>query len=178
MHTADQVPRLLGAVLVGDTEDYSNLLQLFLNGIDLPLQPESLILPNVEKPVMGVENLPDTATLCSCYNVSKGQICAAVDNGAMTYEDIKICTKASTGCGGCAQIVKDTLVSELKKRGIEVKRINRGSIRKIIIEEHTTETRGCGSGISHLKEIFTDTRIYYVYFLGIYSVYISHVIGG
>ncbi|WNP27106.1 nitrite reductase large subunit NirB [Moraxella sp. DOX410] len=119
--TSDDGKRLLGAVLVGDTEDYSNLLQLFLNGIDLPLQPESLILPNVEKPVMGVENLPDTATLCSCYNVSKGQICAAVDNGAMTYEDIKICTKASTGCGGCAQIVKDTLVSELKKRGIEVK---------------------------------------------------------
>ncbi|MBR7560583.1 (2Fe-2S)-binding protein, partial [Mycobacterium tuberculosis] len=58
---------------------------------------------------------------CSCYNGSKGQICAAVDNGAMTYEDIKSCTKASTGCGGCAQIVKDTLVSELKKRGIEVK---------------------------------------------------------
>ena len=45
--------RLLGAVLVGDTEDYSNLLQLFLNDMDLPDQPESLILPNVEKPAMG-----------------------------------------------------------------------------------------------------------------------------
>ncbi|MFT5121082.1 MAG: nitrite reductase (NADH) large subunit, partial [Psychrobacter glaciei] len=28
--------RLLGAVLVGDTEDYNNLLQLYLNDIDLP----------------------------------------------------------------------------------------------------------------------------------------------
>ncbi|HSP85621.1 MAG TPA: FAD-dependent oxidoreductase, partial [Psychrobacter sp.] len=51
--------RLLGAVLVGDTEDYNNLLQLYLNDIDLPAHPESLILPNVEKPAMGIENLPD-----------------------------------------------------------------------------------------------------------------------
>lgn len=112
--------RLLGAVLVGDTDDYGNLLQLFLNDMELPLQPESLILPNVEKPALGVDNLPDTATICSCYNVSKGQICSAIDTGAMTYDDIKICTKASTGCGGCSQMVKDTLNAELKKRGVEV----------------------------------------------------------
>lgn len=47
--TADN-KRLLGAVLVGDTEDYNNLLQLYLNDIDLPAHPESLILPNVENP--------------------------------------------------------------------------------------------------------------------------------
>lgn len=121
MVTSSDGKRLLGAVLVGDTEDYSNLLQLFLNHMDLPSQPESLILPNVEKPVMGVENLPDTATICSCYNVTKGQICSAIDDGAMTYGDIKACTKASSGCGGCTQIVKDTLNAELKKRGVEVK---------------------------------------------------------
>lgn len=119
--TSNDSKRLLGAVLVGDTEDYSNLLQLFLNGIDLPLHPESLILPNVEKPAMGVENLPDTAIICSCHNVSKGSICGAVEGGAVTYDDIKVCTKASTGCGGCTQIVKDTLVAELKKLGYEVK---------------------------------------------------------
>ncbi len=119
--TSSDSKRLLGAVLVGDTEDYGNLLQLFLNDMDLPAQPESLILPNVEKPAMGVDNLPDTATICSCYNVSKGAICASVEQGAMTLEAIKACTKASTGCGGCSQIVKDTLVSQLKKLGFEVK---------------------------------------------------------
>ncbi len=119
--TSDDGKRLLGAVLVGDTEDYSNLLQLFLNGIDLPLHPESLILPNVEKPAMGVENLPDSAVICSCYNVSKGEICHAVEQGAHTFNDVKQHTKASTGCGGCTQMVKDTLVAELKKQGFEVK---------------------------------------------------------
>ena len=108
------------AVLVGDTEDYSNLLQLFLNDMDLPDQPESLILPNIEKPVMGVDNLPDTATICSCYNVSKGDICGAVSDGAHSFDDVKIITQASTGCGGCVQMVKDTVNHELAKLGIEV----------------------------------------------------------
>lgn len=112
--------KLLGAVLVGDTDDYGNLLQLFLNDMDLPAQPESLILPNVEKPAMGVDNLPDSATICSCYNVTKGAICTAIQDGAHTFDAVKSCTKAGTGCGGCGQMVKDTLVAELGKLGVEV----------------------------------------------------------
>ncbi|MGE6571424.1 nitrite reductase large subunit NirB [Psychrobacter namhaensis] len=117
--TADN-KRLLGAVLVGDTEDYNNLLQLYLNDIDLPAHPESLILPNVEKPMMGIDNLPDTATICSCYNVSKGAICCAVENGAYSISDIKTVTSAGTGCGGCAPMVKDTVSYQLKTLGFEV----------------------------------------------------------
>ena len=117
--TADN-KRLLGAVLVGDTTDYNNLLQLYLNAIDLPAHPESLILPNVEKPLMGIESLPDSATICSCYNVTKGAICAAVDGGAHTIADIKSCTSAGTGCGGCAPMVKDTLGYQLTTLGFEV----------------------------------------------------------
>ncbi|KRU22330.1 nitrite reductase large subunit NirB [Psychrobacter piscatorii] len=117
--TADN-KRLLGAVLVGDTEDYNNLLQLFLNDIDLPTHPESLILPNVEKPTMGIENLPDSATICSCYNVTKGAICVAVEDGAYTMAEVKSCTSAGTGCGGCAPMVKDTLGYQLTALGFEV----------------------------------------------------------
>ena len=106
--------------MVGDTEDYNNLLQLYLNDIDLPAHPESLILPNVEKPTMGIENLPDTATICSCYNVTKGAICAAVDNGAYSIGDVKAVTNAGTGCGGCAPMVKDTLGYQLTTLGFEV----------------------------------------------------------
>ncbi|MGP9492771.1 nitrite reductase large subunit NirB [Psychrobacter sp. AOP7-B1-24] len=117
--TADN-KRLLGAVLVGDTEDYNNLLQLYLNDIDLPAHPESLILPNVEKPTMGIENLPDTATICSCYNVTKGTICSAVENGAYSIADVKAATSAGTGCGGCAPMVKDTVGYQLAALGFEV----------------------------------------------------------
>lgn len=112
--------RLLGAVLVGDTEDYNNLLQLYLNDIDLPAHPESLILPNVEKPVMGIDNLPDTATICSCYNVTKGAICSAVENGAYSVSDVKTVTSAGSGCGGCAPMIKDTVSYQLTAMGFEV----------------------------------------------------------
>ena len=118
--TSGDNKKLLGAVMVGDTEDYNNLLQLFLNDIDLPAHPESLILPNVEKPSMGIENLPDTATICSCFNVSKGAICGAVEDGAYSLADVKSCTKAGTGCGGCAPMVKDVLAYQLTNLGFEV----------------------------------------------------------
>lgn len=118
--TSSDNKKLLGAVMVGDTEDYNNLLQLFLNDIDLPAHPESLILPNVEKPSMGVENLPDAATICSCYNVTKGAICGAVENGALSLAEVKSCTKAGTGCGGCAPMVKDVLAYQLTELGYEV----------------------------------------------------------
>tara|TARA_R110002153_G_scaffold110390_5_gene251631 strand:- start:2387 stop:4981 length:2595 start_codon:yes stop_codon:yes gene_type:complete len=116
--------KLLGAVLVGDTSDYDTLLQYALNGIDLPEHPESLILPanGAAKPGLGADALPDTATICSCHNVSKGDIIAAFDGGACSVTDIKSCTKASSGCGGCSALLKSVCDNELTKRGVEVKK--------------------------------------------------------
>ena len=56
--------KLIGAVLVGDANEYGQLLQLALNGIDLPSNPENLILPtnNGEDTGLGVDALPDSAT--------------------------------------------------------------------------------------------------------------------
>ena len=113
---------LLGAVLVGDAADYGNLLQLMLNNMELPENPEGLILPAVEGGGMalGVDALPDTAQICSCNNVTKGDIVTAIDGGTVTIGELKSCTNAATGCGGCAQLVGNLLNSELEKRGMEV----------------------------------------------------------
>ncbi len=63
---------LLGAVLVGDTSDYGNLLQLVLNAIELPENPDALILPAGQAaPMLGAAALPDSAQICSCFDVSK-----------------------------------------------------------------------------------------------------------
>ncbi len=114
---------VLGAVLVGEVEAYGNLLQMMLNGIALPENPEALILPNFgDLPVMGVDALPDSAQICSCNDVSKGAICAAVQNGCMTMGDIKAQTAASTSCGGCTALVKQVMDAELTKLGVEVSR--------------------------------------------------------
>ncbi|WP_305419995.1 nitrite reductase large subunit NirB [Photobacterium leiognathi] len=114
---------LLGAVLVGDTADYGNLLQLALNNVELPENPDSLILPahaGAAKPAMGVESLPESAVMCSCFDVTKGKIAAVVAEGHTTLGEIKAVTKAGTGCGGCLPLITQVLNSELAKAGIEV----------------------------------------------------------
>ena len=113
---------LLGAVLVGDTSEYDSLLQYALNGIELPKSPDALILPSSsgEKPTLGVDALPDSATICSCLNVTKGDIIAAINCGAVDVGEVKSATKASTGCGGCTALLKNVTDNELAKRGVEV----------------------------------------------------------
>lgn len=112
---------LLGAVLVGDTSDYDTLLQYMLNGLELPKEPETLILPSSgEKPTLGADALPSTAMICSCHNVTKADIVTSIDNGSTDLAALKSCTKASTGCGGCAALLKNVFDNELENRGIEV----------------------------------------------------------
>jgi len=120
---SDDGKRLLGAVLVGDTAEYGTLLQMALNGITLPDEPEFLILPSSDgktKPGLGVDALPDTAQICSCNSVSKGQICAAVGEGVCTIAEMKACTKAGATCGGCVQLVTQVMKAEMSKRGMAV----------------------------------------------------------
>lgn len=116
--------KLLGAVLVGDASDYDTLLQYALNDIELPENPESLILPNSASGTvaLGADALPETAAVCSCHNVTKGDIISAFDQGACDLSEIKSCTKASTGCGGCSALLKTVVDNELEKRGVEIKK--------------------------------------------------------
>lgn len=119
--------RLLGAVLVGNADEYGTLLQLAQNGMALPESPEFLILPasDGKAPVgLGVDALPDGAQICSCNGVSKGQICAAVaalgDRGACTIADIKAATRAGATCGGCVPLVTQVMKAEMARLGMAV----------------------------------------------------------
>lgn len=115
--------RLLGGILVGDASAYGTLLQLVQNDIALPPHPEDLLMPPREgKPAaIGIESLPDSAQICSCNNVSKGDIIAAINENQLTDPvSVKKCTTAGTGCGGCMPLVKTILKSEMKKAGLEV----------------------------------------------------------
>lgn len=116
---------LLGAVLVGDSSDYSDLLQRMLNAIPLPANPESLILPVSEGGApagVGVALLPESAQICSCHNVSKGDISDAVRGGCTDMNALKSCTRAGTGCGGCVPLLKQVMEHELEALGVEVKK--------------------------------------------------------
>lgn len=113
---------LLGAVLVGDASEYNTLLQYCLNGIELPENPDALILPSrsSESAGLGPDALPEAAQICSCHDVSKGRICRAIEQGCTSVPALKSETQAGTGCGGCVPLLKSVLDCELKKAGIEV----------------------------------------------------------
>ena len=114
---------LLGGVMVGDATEYGTLLQMMLNKIELPESPEFLILPSSDgkaKPGLGVDALPDSAQICSCNDVSKGAICAAVCGGATSIGALKSCTNAGTTCGGCVPLVTQVMKAEMKKQGMAV----------------------------------------------------------
>lgn len=117
--------RLLGGILIGDAADYGIWLQMMLDGTKLPEHPETMIVPNFEgsgqkSRATGVAALSATAQICSCNNVSKGAICAAIESGCTTLGAIKTATKAATSCGGCSSLVSQILKAELASRGVAV----------------------------------------------------------
>ncbi len=117
---------LLGGILVGDASDYNMLHQIYLNGLPLPENVEDLILGTREagKTAMGVMQLPDTAQVCSCENVSKGTICTSLKEDICTdLKDVISHTKATTGCGGCKPMVVDLVNESLKAMGQSVKEV-------------------------------------------------------
>ncbi|WP_229925078.1 nitrite reductase large subunit NirB [Streptomyces sulfonofaciens] len=112
---------LLGGVLVGDAEAYGTLRPM--TGSVPPVPAERLVLPaGAGGPaVLGPTALPDTAVICSCHNVTKGAIRAAVtEQGCGTVPDVKKCTRAGTGCGSCVQVLGRLVAAELEAGGIEV----------------------------------------------------------
>jgi nitrite reductase (NADH) large subunit len=114
--------QLLGAILVGDAADYGPLLQLVLNQVELPKQPESLILPatDIAAKGIGVDMLPDSALICSCNDVTKGAICAAVAKGFDSLIKVKKETRAASSCGGCGALTKQIIDAELRKSGVAI----------------------------------------------------------
>jgi nitrite reductase (NADH) large subunit len=81
---------------------------------DLPTPAEvaTLAAPSAAALDMGPDQLGDGALVCSCNNVTKGEICQAVCDGATT--------KAGSTCGGCKPLVATITKAHLKSLGREV----------------------------------------------------------
>ena len=116
---------LLGGILVGDSSDYNGLFQIYSNAMPLPKNPEDLILGSRggESSTLGnVMDLPDTAVICSCENITKGGICCSIlDGTSETFSDVVKLTKATSGCGGCKPMVADLVKATQKSIGKEIK---------------------------------------------------------
>lgn len=120
MNLDSSCSRVIGAVLVGDCSRYDTLLQYYLNELKLPEDPAAILIPGGESVALSTSDLPDSATICSCHNVSKGAVVACVESGCTELGELKSSTGASTGCGGCAALLKSTFENELEVRGVEI----------------------------------------------------------
>ncbi len=109
---SDDAKTLLGGICVGDAGPY-NTLRPFV-GKALPGAPSDLLFAGAGAASV---DLPDDAQVCSCNNVTKGQVCAAIaDKNLTDVQGIKDCTRAGTTCGSCVPMLKQILV----KSGVEV----------------------------------------------------------
>jgi len=114
--------RLLGGILIGETSDYGSLSLLAKSEDLLPCSPHELVVGSGGGiPGGSAAEMPDEAQICSCNNVTKGRICAAIRDESLTSVDqVKACTKAGSGCGGCMPLVTDLFKAEMKAAGITV----------------------------------------------------------
>ncbi|MGJ7030309.1 nitrite reductase large subunit NirB [Niabella hirudinis] len=117
--------KLLGGILVGEADAYHKLQQICANQLNLSASPANLIAPSgsTENNTENFE-LPADALICSCEGVQKQGIEDAVmHNGCTSFDAVKKCTGAGSGCGGCTPMVKDIINASLKKQGKTVRNV-------------------------------------------------------
>ncbi|KAL9115241.1 MAG: hypothetical protein Q9227_001035 [Pyrenula ochraceoflavens] len=112
---------LLGGMMIGDTKDYVKLVPMVKNQKALEVPPSQFILGASKEGEDDASDLTDDTQICSCHNVTKGDLAKVVKDGtAKSIGDVKSCTKAGTGCGGCMPLVQSIFNKTMKDMGNEV----------------------------------------------------------
>lgn len=104
--------RIVAAELVGDLSRVGLITQLYDRGTILgPDEAGQLLLPEA---AAAPTPLPDTAEVCACAGVSAGEVRACGSVAECVDR-----TRATTGCGGCADVVR-RLVAERSAEPVAV----------------------------------------------------------
>ncbi|CAI7643140.1 unnamed protein product [Penicillium pancosmium] len=112
---------LLGGMMIGDTSDYIKLNQMVKAQKALEVPPSQLILGAQNGGDDNGDDLDDTTQICACHNVTKGDVVENVKSGTCkTIGEVKSCTKAGTGCGGCMPLVQSIFNKTMLEMGQEV----------------------------------------------------------
>ncbi|GAB7066815.1 nitrite reductase large subunit [Mycobacterium hodleri] len=110
---SDDAATLLGGILVGDVTAYGVLRPMV--GEQLLGDPLEIIAPRgtaSDDAGFGVGALPAAAQICSCNDVSKGDLTDAIADGCTDVPALKGCTKAGTSCGSCLPLLKQLLEAQ------------------------------------------------------------------
>ncbi|BAJ02670.1 nitrite reductase [NAD(P)H], large subunit [Shewanella violacea DSS12] len=109
---------LKGAVLVGDASDYNLLLNQYLSGDELEGPAVDLLQREEGASIV----MKDNAIICSCHQVTKADLVASVQAGSHSLAEVKACTKAASGCGGCSALVQSVITQTMEEQGLETEK--------------------------------------------------------
>lgn len=108
--------QIKGAVLYGDTVDGSWYFQLMKDGTDISAFRDTLLFGQAHlgdsghNPETRVATLADSAEICGCNGVCKGDIVKAItEKKLFTLDEVRAHTKASASCGSCTGLVESLL---------------------------------------------------------------------
>ncbi len=102
---------LLGAILVGETSEFSQLQKALEEKIELPEHPETLLAP-IGEPFEPELEMEDDDVVCFCNYVTKADICRAIDRDNLkSTGDVMGTTYAAGVCGSCLDLV-DTVTQQ------------------------------------------------------------------
>jgi nitrite reductase (NAD(P)H) len=112
---------LLGGMMIGDTKDYVKLVPMVKDKKLLDMPPGQFILGASKEGEDDADDLSGDTQICSCHNVTKDDVVNVVKDGSCkSIGDVKSCTKAGTGCGGCMPLVTSIFNSQMRAMGNEV----------------------------------------------------------
>ena len=100
--------KLVGAMLVGDTQRAPDLIQMMERGDPVPENALELLCSSA---AFGAGASSGERTICNCNGVSEETITVAVANGAASVEEVGACTRAGTGCGSCRSAIAEIVAA-------------------------------------------------------------------
>ncbi len=107
---------LLGAILMGETSEFSRLQKMIEERTELPYHPESLLAP-IGSPFEPEPDMADDDVVCFCNYVTKGDICKAIDRDNLkNTSDVMGTTYAAGLCGSCLDTVNSVTKHHLSLR--------------------------------------------------------------
>ena len=99
-----QGDKLVGAILVGDKNEFAEYRELIANGIELSEKRLQLLRSSKKvDPVAG-------KLVCACNTVGQGNLERAIQAGCTDFQQLCQTTGAGTGCGSCRPEVRSILI--------------------------------------------------------------------
>lgn len=99
---------LLGAILMGDKNEFAEFKRLIEEEIELSEKRDELLRGNsTSKPLKG-------KLVCSCSQVGEGNLIETINNGCQEFAALCTQTGAGLGCGSCKPEIQEILNTQLQ----------------------------------------------------------------